>query len=108
MKSDIKIIMEAIIHFRNERDWSQYHSPRNLAMNLSIESGELLENFLWDREPDRQKVKEELADVLYSVFLLAYNYDFDIPEIVFEKLEANSMKYPIVKVKGSNRKYDQK
>ena len=108
MKSDIQEITEAILRFRDEREWEKYHTPPNLAMNLSIESAELLEQFLWNREADPQRVKEELADVFYSAFLLAQTYHLDVREIVMEKLKANEMKYPADTSKGSNQKYELK
>lgn len=106
MKSDIQEITEAILRFRNEREWKKYHTPQNLAMNLSIESAELLEQFLWNREADPQRLKEELADVFYSAFLLAHTYHLDVRGIVMEKLKANEIKYPVEKTKGSNQKYE--
>jgi len=105
MKSDIEEITNAIIKFRDEREWSQFHTPQNLAMNLCIESSELLENYLWNKNEDQQNIKEELADVFYSAFLIAKTYNFDVREIVLEKLKSNELKYPKDKVKGSNRKY---
>lgn len=105
--SDIKEITEAIIKFRDERDWEQFHNPKDLAIALNIESAELLEHFLWkDAESaDREKVKEELADVFNYAFLLAEKYSFDVSEIVMEKLNQNSEKYPVEKAKGTAKKY---
>lgn len=105
--SDIKEITEALIKFRNERDWEQFHNPKDLAVALNIEAGELLENFLWKshEEADREKVKEELADVLAYAFLLAEKYDFDVKKIVLEKIKKNGEKYPVSKAKGTSKKY---
>ena len=79
--SDIKEITEALIHFRNERDWEQFHNPKDLAVALNIEAGELLENFLWKshKEADKEKVKEELADVLAYSLLLAFSTGYFSP-----------------------------
>lgn len=105
--SDIKEITEALIKFRNERDWEQFHNPKDLAIALNIEAGELLENFLWKPhiEADKNKVKEELADVLAYSFLLANRYGFDVKDILFEKIKKNGEKYPVAKAKGTAKKY---
>ncbi len=105
--SDIKEITEALIKFRNERDWEQFHNPKDLALALNIEAGELLENFLWKshEEADKEKVKEELADVFAYSFLLAGIYGFEVKEIVIDKLKKNGEKYPVDKAKGTAKKY---
>jgi NTP pyrophosphatase (non-canonical NTP hydrolase) len=107
--SDLKNITEALIKFRNERDWEQFHNSKDLAMALNIEAGELLENFLWKshNEANKEKVKEELADVLAYSFLLAEKYDFDIKDIIFEKIKKNAEKYPVDKSKGNAKKYNE-
>lgn len=105
--SDIKKLTEAIIRFRDERDWEQFHNPKDLAIALNIESAELLEHFLWKEadSADREKVKEELADIFNYAILLAEKYSFNVTEIVLEKLSQNSKKYPVEKAKGSAVKY---
>lgn len=102
-------IIQALITFRNERDWKQFHNPKDLSVALSIEAGELLEQFLWKQPEDakREKVKEELADVFAYAFLLADKYDFDVREIVLEKIKKNSEKYPVSKAKGTAKKYNE-
>ena len=107
--SDVKEIIEALIKFRNERDWEQFHNPKDLAVALNIEAGELLENFLWKShdEANREKVKEELADVLAYSFLLAEKYGFDIKDILLEKIKKNAEKYPVDKAKGTAKKYNE-
>lgn len=105
--SDIKTLIDALKKFRDERDWEQFHNPKDLAIALSIEASELLENFLW-KDPDQANindVKEELADVLAYTLLIADRYGFDIKEIVLSKIEKNSLKYPIDKAKGNAKKY---
>jgi NTP pyrophosphatase (non-canonical NTP hydrolase) len=93
--------------FRDDRDWRQFHNPKDLAMALSIEASELLEAFLWKSPDDAnpEKVKEELADVLAYALLLSDAYGFDAQQIVLEKIERNEKKYPIDKAKGSAKKY---
>ena len=105
---EIEEITNEILKFRDERDWEQYHTGKDLAICLSVEASELLESFLWksDEDVDKDKMKDELADVLYSAFLLAAKYDLNVKEIVLNKLEQNKGKYPVNKAMGSNRKYD--
>jgi NTP pyrophosphatase (non-canonical NTP hydrolase) len=108
-KTQSEFITKQLIEFRNERDWEQFHNPKDLAIALNIESGELLESFLWksDQDADKEKVKEELADVFAYAFLLAEKYQFNIEEIVLNKIQKNSEKYPVEKAKGSAKKYDE-
>ena len=105
--SDIKQITEELIKFRDERDWEQFHNPKDLALAINIESSELLEEFLWKKpeEAKIEKVKEELADVFAYAFLLADKYDFDVKQIVIDKIKSNGEKYPIGKAKGTAKKY---
>ncbi len=102
-------IKQALINFRNERDWEQFHNPKDLALAINVEAGELLELFLWKNpeEANKEKVKEELADILAYAFLLADKYGFDIKEIVMDKIKINGEKYPIDKSKGSAKKYNE-
>ena len=105
--SDIKEITDVLHKFRDDRDWAQFHNSKDLALALNIEAGELLEVFLWksSEQADREKVKEELADVLTFSLLLAEKYDFDVKQIILEKMEKNALKYPISKSKGVAKKY---
>lgn len=107
--SDTEQIIDALIKFRNERDWGQFHNPKDLALAINVEAGELLELFLWKNPEDAnvEKVKEELADIFAFSFLLAETYKFDIKEIVLEKIKTNSSKYPVHKAKGSAKKYNE-
>ncbi len=108
MKSDTELrsLIDEIVQFRDDRDWAQFHDGKNLAINLSVEAGELLELFLWKAadEVDREKLKDELADVLYSALLLAETYGLDVAEVVRAKLKKNEAKYPVEKFKGSREK----
>lgn len=107
--SNWKELQEALIKFRNERDWEQFHNPKDLALALSIEAAELNELFLWKKaeDADQEKIKEELADVLAYAILLAEKYDLDINEIVLNKIKRNGEKYPVEKAKGTAKKYDE-
>jgi NTP pyrophosphatase (non-canonical NTP hydrolase) len=100
-------LTEALIQFRNERDWEQFHNPKDLAIALSLEAGELLETFLWKQphEADIEKIKEELADVLAYALLIAKHYDLNVDDIVLKKIAQNALKYPADKAKGSAKKY---
>lgn len=102
-------MQQAILAFRQARDWEQFHSPRDLAMSLSVEAGELLDLFLWQRDPQRDRpedLRDELADVFYTALLLAADLDLDVEQMVMDKLAKNAQKYPVRKARGSNRKYD--
>lgn len=105
--SDIKELQNAIVSFREERDWKQFHNPKDLAICLSVEASELLETFLWKSsdEANQDHIKDELADVLNIALLLAHELEVDVKEIVMDKLARNAAKYPVDKAKGSNRKY---
>lgn len=105
--SEIQTITDALLKFRNDRDWEQFHNPKDLAVAIGVESGELLELFLWKDSEDvtRDRVKEELADVFAYAFLLAEKYDFDVTEIVLDKIRKNGENYPVEKAKGTAKKY---
>jgi NTP pyrophosphatase (non-canonical NTP hydrolase) len=107
--SEIEEMIAALKKFRDERDWEQFHNPKDLAIALSIESNELMELFLWKNAEDanKEKVKEELADVFAFAFLLADKYKFDVKEIVLEKIKKNEEKYPVDKSKGTAKKYNE-
>lgn len=106
---DAADIINALIQFRNERDWEQFHNPKDLALAINVEAGELLELFLWRDAKDAniEKVKEELADVFAFAFLLAEKYNLDVKEIVLEKIKNNAEKYPVDKAKGKATKYNE-
>ncbi len=98
--------------FRDERDWAQFHNPKDLALSISLEAAELLEVFQWSgadldvaRKADR--AKEELADVLIYCIYMADALGCDLAQIVADKLKANGKKYPVSKSRGSSRKYDE-
>lgn len=105
----IQEITQALIKFRNDRDWEQFHNPKDLAIAISAEAGEMLELFLWKNpeEAKTEKVKEELADIFAFAFLLADKYKFDVKEIVLSKIGENNKKYPVDKAKGTAKKYNE-
>lgn len=107
--TEIDEITNALVRFRDEREWEQFHNAKDIALAISVEAGELLELFLWKdaKDANTEKVKEELADVLAFSFLLAEKYKFDIKEILLDKIEKNGAKYPVHKSKGTAKKYNE-
>ena len=108
--SDIDELVDLLVHFRDERDWGQFHDSKNLALALSIEAAELNELFLWKKDSesekvDRARLKEELADVFAYALMLAEKNGLSVSEIVKEKILRNAEKYPIETSKGSSAKY---
>jgi len=99
--------------FAADRDWDQFHTPKNLAMALSVEAAELLEHFQWAKESDsaglsaekKKEVAEEVADVLLYLIRLADKMSIDIPRAARAKLKLNAKKYPVDRARGSSRKY---
>jgi NTP pyrophosphatase (non-canonical NTP hydrolase) len=108
-KSQAHFLINELKKFRDERDWSQFHNPKDLSLALSIEANELLEQFLWKKPEDAniEKVKEELADVFSFAFLLADKYKLDVEDIVLKKIKQNNEKYPVDKAKGTAKKYNE-
>jgi dCTP diphosphatase len=110
---DLQTLTQKIVAFCDERDWSQFHNPKDLALSLSLEASELLEIFQWkegaavaqvalERKGD---VANELADVLYWTLLMAHRQNIDLASALEAKLESNAAKYPVAKARGSAKKY---
>ena len=102
-------LISKITAFRDARDWKQFHNSKDLAIALNIETSELLELFLWkgNEEVNKEKLKEELADVFMYALLLAEKHELNIEEIIDQKIEINNRKYPVDKSKGSAKKYNE-
>ena len=106
-------LRENLRRFAIERDWDQYHSPKNLAAALCVEAAELLEHFQWRTDdeskslPSEQltKVREEIADVLLCLVRLADKLNVDLLDAAAKKIAVNARKYPVDKVRGNSRKY---
>ena len=106
----VDLFAEALQHFFNERDWDQFHSPKNLACNLAVEVGELLDHFRWlsDEESyqphDMEEVKNEMGDVLISLIALSEKLNINLFEVGFSKLKKIGKKYPVEQSVGNNQK----
>lgn len=100
-------IYDELIKFQKERDWKKFHTPENLAKSISIEAGELLEHFQWQKEYDEEEVAEELADVLIYCIYMADSLNLDISQIILNKMKKNALKYPVDKSKGNAKKYNE-
>lgn len=103
-----KETIERIRKFSSDRDWDKYHTPANLAKTIAIESSELLECFQWNNDEfDLEHVKEELADVITNCQNLLDKLNLDVDEIINSKMDQNEAKYPVDKVKGKAKKYNE-
>jgi NTP pyrophosphatase (non-canonical NTP hydrolase) len=108
-------IKTRVLAFAQERDWEQFHSPKNLSMALAAEAGELMEHFLWATpeasrgitldEAKRKKIEEELADVVIYALEFANMTGIDVAAAIETKMTANAAKYPVEKAKGRSDKY---
>lgn len=107
--NDIQALTNKIVAFIKERDWEQFHTPKETALALLLEASELNEIFLWKNSYDFNidKIKEELADVFIYSLDLANQLNLDVSDIVTSKIEINSKKYPVDKCKGSAKKYNE-
>ncbi|SEC00334.1 nucleotide pyrophosphohydrolase [Paenibacillus sp. GP183] len=108
----MEAIIKSIIEFRDARDWKQFHNPKDLAISLSLEASELLENFQWKDSKtalieNMDEIKNELADVLIYALMMANDLEIDVETIILNKLKINEAKYSVEKYKGSSRKYSE-
>lgn len=109
----LKELTDIALKFRDERDWKQFHSPKELAIQMIIEAGELLEHMQWRNGEELEKhlrhkrmdVEEELADILHGLVLVAAEMEIDLGKAFVEKMKKNAEKYPVHKAKGSAKKY---
>lgn len=112
--NQIETLTKIIKDFRDVRDWKQFHNPKDLAISLSLEAGEVLEHFQWKSKEEMKKyivtnksdIAEELADVLYWVLLMSADFNIDILDALEKKIKKNEEKYPVEKVKGKHTKYN--
>lgn len=109
MVKTLKDLTKEVLQFRDERDWAQFHSGKDLAICLAVEASEVQELFLWkkDEQVDQAKLADEIGDVQYALLLLANKFSIDLESALINKLAKNRLKYPISRYHGSNKKYDQ-
>ena len=102
--------IEMVLNFRDERNWKQFHNPKDLAISISLEAAELLEVFQWsgadlNREAKKANIEEELADIVNYCILMADACGLDLDEVVQKKVKRNAEKYPVSKAFGNSSKY---
>lgn len=110
-----KKLLDVLLEFRRDRDWEQFHTPRNLATAISVEASELLEPFRWASDqhvPEivqtyRNEIADEIADIAILLTYLAHDLSIDIDEAVAAKICSNAEKYPVEKARGSSKKYSE-
>ena len=116
-KTNIQELKEKVKKFCEDRDWDQYHNAKELAIGIATESSELLANFRFKSEEEvddmfkdikkRKEITDEISDVLYFLLRLAQRYDIDLTTELNKKIIKNEERYPIEKIKGSNKKYNE-
>jgi dCTP diphosphatase len=112
--SEVNEMTKKIIQFRDERDWMQFHDPKNMAVSIILEASELLEHFQWKTKEEVEEyvkqnnaeIKDEIADIALYLFELADNLGISLMSAMEAKLKKNEMKYPIEKAKGKHTKYN--
>lgn len=113
--SQIETLLSRIQKFADERDWEQFHSPKNISMALAVEASELLEHFQWMSQEEsrnihgdkKQEVADEVADVFLYLLRMCEQLDIDLIESAHKKIDKNAIKYPVEKSKGRSTKYNQ-
>src|SRR3954469_10899573 len=111
----LSALTKLVLDFRTARDWKQFHTPKELAISLVVESAELLEIFQWKQGQEleaavakrRTEIADELADCLHSILLLAHDLKIDMSVALSEKMQKMEQKYPVAKAKGKPRKYNE-
>jgi NTP pyrophosphatase (non-canonical NTP hydrolase) len=112
--SEIKKLTAKILKFRKDRDWEQFHTPKDLAISLSLEASEVLEHFQWKNpkeiekyiEENKEEIGDELADVFNYLLLMAHDFKIDLAKASEDKIKKNALKYPAEKAKGRHTKYN--
>ena len=112
-KQNVGDLTKRIIKFRDDRDWKQFHNPKDLALSLSLEASEVLEHFQWKNglelenyiKSHKGHIGEEIADVLYWILLMSHDLKIDILDALSKKMNKNEEKYNIDKAKGNHKKY---
>ena len=115
MANTIESLTSEIRTFRDARDWKQFHNPKELAVAITAEAGELLQHFVWQNPAQSEQrviergaaIADEIADIAMLLFELADNLQLNLAEIMRAKLARNEVRYPVEKARGSNRKYNE-
>lgn len=110
----VKDILDQLVAFRKDRDWEQFHTPKNLSMALSVEVAELVECFQWAKDSElpelvvreRIAIEEEVADITILLCYLCHDLNIDLDMVVRSKIEKNRLKYPVSLARGTAKKYD--
>jgi NTP pyrophosphatase (non-canonical NTP hydrolase) len=113
--SKLKNLIKKIIKFREERNWKQFHNPKDVSLSLVLEATEVMEHFQWKNieevkeyvKSNKDDIGEELADVLYWILLMSHDLNIDILDALDKKISKNEKKYPVEKTKGKHTKYNQ-
>jgi NTP pyrophosphatase (non-canonical NTP hydrolase) len=114
--NDLKKLQEKVVKFRDDRDWKQFHTPKDLAMSIAIEAAELMECFQWKNKEEVEnyvkseksiEIEEEMADIIVYLLNLSDVLGVDIIKAANEKLDKNNKKYPVEKSKGNAKKYSE-
>jgi len=111
----IQNLTKKIVEFRDARNWKQFHNPKDLALSLVLEAGEVMEHFQWKNKEEidkylvdkKEEISEELADVFYWILLMSHDFNIDIEKALERKLEINNKKYPVEKAKDKHTKYNE-
>ena len=112
--TDFEQLPQAVQQFINERDWKQFHKPKDCAISLTLEAAEVAELFQWKTDEQMSAMKtgtkqedlaDELSDVLFWVLAMSHDFNIDIKDAFMKKLEKSAKKYPVEKVKGESKKY---
>lgn len=111
--SDFDRLTKLILEFRDERDWKQFHTPKDMALSLVLEAAEVMEHFQWKNAEEAKEhirkhkadIGEELADVLFFALIMSYEFGIDLPKAFEGKMKKNAKKYPVAKAKGNHIKY---
>jgi dCTP diphosphatase len=111
MSERLDKLLDEILKFRRDRDWEKFHTPRNLAISISLEAAELLENFQWLVVEEsitphvRENVSKEMADIFIYLLSMSHDFGIDLIEVATKKLNESHGRYPIEKSRGSSKKY---
>ena len=109
----LEALQQKILSFRDARDWAQFHTPKDLAIGLSLEAGEVLEHFLWKNPKEiaeylkthKEEIADEMGDVLNYLLIMANDFGIDLLDAAIKKVDKNAQKYPVEKAKGRHTKY---